>query len=73
MQNVTIKGLAHECKSLSEELSIQNVVINRVNKSTIRHLTLKSLTILADQSKTSCKHAAAGQCTSATKEEYIEE
>ena len=39
MQNVTIKGLAHECKSLSEELSIQNVVINRVNKSTIRQAT----------------------------------
>ena len=26
MQNVTIKGLAHEYKSLSEELSIPNVL-----------------------------------------------
>ena len=39
MQNVTIKGLAHECKSLSEELSIPNVVFNRVNKSTIKQAT----------------------------------
>ena len=39
MQNVTIKGLAHECKSLSEELSIPNGVFNRVNKSTIKQAT----------------------------------
>ena len=39
MQNVTIKGLAHECKSLSEELSIPNVVFNRVNKSIVKQAT----------------------------------
>ena len=33
MQNMTIKGLAHEYKNLSEELSIPNVVFNRVKKS----------------------------------------
>ena len=36
MQKVTIKGLAYECKSLSEELGIPNVVFNKVNKSTIK-------------------------------------
>merc|ERR1711973_301842 len=39
MQKVTIKGLAYECKSLSEELGIPNVVFNKVNKSTIRQAT----------------------------------
>ena len=39
MQKVTIKGLAYECKSLSEELGIPNVVFNKVNKSTIKQAT----------------------------------
>ena len=39
MQNVTIKGLAHECKNISEELGIPNVVFNRVSKSTIKQAT----------------------------------
>ena len=30
-----VKGLAHECMSLSEDLGIPNVVYNRVSKSTI--------------------------------------
>ena len=29
LQKVTIKGLAYECKSLSEELSIPNVVLSQ--------------------------------------------
>ena len=39
MQKVTIKGLAYVYKSLSEELSIPNVVFNRVNKSIVKQAT----------------------------------
>ena len=34
-----VKGLAHECMSLSEDLGIPNVVYNRVSKSTIKQAT----------------------------------
>ena len=33
MQNVTIKGLAHECKSLSEEQSIPNVFLTESTRA----------------------------------------
>ena len=38
MQKVSIKGLAHECECLSEELGIPNVVFNII-KSTIKLAT----------------------------------